>query len=237
MPPAHRKLRRKELKQPDEFTAFFEDAEEWLFNNLRQVIIAAAVVVVVGLVALGAYSYERYYDHLTAQQFYSAFNALSAKQYKLAEREFMDLAASEPGRELGRLARFYLANCYLAENDLPRARDSLVAYLAEAHDPTFRQLALHNLGVVYEKMGDFKKAESMYAEAATMPGPQQADSELGAARMLERQGNRQAAIAAYRRFLEERPFAPQRAGVIETLSELGAPVDASAAPAATPGAR
>jgi tetratricopeptide (TPR) repeat protein len=235
--PTHRKLRRKELKQPDEFLTFFEDAWNFLNENLNQVLISAAVVAGAALIVISVYYYERHRDHLTARQFYQALQALQSKDYKLAEQNFIQLANDEPGRELGRLARFYLAASYLGENNLPRARDALVGYLAEGHNQAFEGLALIDLGIVYERMGDLQKAQKAYEQAASIRGDSAARGELAAARVLARRGERQAAVATYRDFLASHPFAPERQDVVEALAQLGAAPQASPAGAAPPPAK
>jgi predicted negative regulator of RcsB-dependent stress response len=227
MPPTthRRKLTQKELRAPDEFTTFVDSARDFFVNNLTQVIVSAAVVVTVGAIVIGVYYYERHRDAIASTKFYDAITALNAGKNKDAEKQFKQLADEEPGRRLGRLARFYLANAYLADGDLPNARDSLVAFLAEERDPLFRSLALTNLAVVYERMADWKKAAGAYQQAAADPGPEQVRAELGVARMLAKAGDKQGAIAAYRSFLTAHPFAQQRQDVMESLALLGAPAE------------
>jgi len=227
MPPTthRRKLTQKELRAPDEFTTLIDNARDFFFNNLTQVIVSAGVVVAVGAIVIGVYYYERHRDALASTRFYDAITALNAGKNKDAETQFKQLADEEPGRRLGRLSRFYLANSYLADGDLPNARDSLVAFLAEERDPMFRSLALTNLAVVYEKMADWKKAAGAYQQAAADPGPEQVRAELGVARMLAKSGDKQGAISAYRAFLNAHPFAQQRQDVLESLALLGAPAD------------
>src|SRR5271156_7056699 len=127
MPPTkHRpKLTQKELRAPDEFTTFVDNARDFFVNNLTQVIASAVVVALAGAIALGVYYYEVHRDALAATRFYDAITALNAGQNKDAETQFKQLADDEPGRRLGRLARFYLASAYIADGDLPDARDSL----------------------------------------------------------------------------------------------------------------
>jgi len=227
MPPTthRRKLTQKELRAPDEFTTLIDNARDFFFNNLTQVIVSAGVVVAVGAIVIGVYYYERHRDTLASARFYDAITSLNAGKNKDAETQFKQLADEEPGRRLGRLSRFYLANSYLADGDLPNARDSLVAFLAEERDPMFRSLALTNLAVVYEKMADWKKAAGAYQQAAADPGPEQVRAELGVARMLAKSGDKQGAIAAYRAFLNAHPFAQQRQDVLESLALLGAPAE------------
>jgi len=227
MPPTtHRKkLTQKELRAPDDFTAFVESAEQFFLNNLRQVIISSVVVVLVGAIVIGLYYYERHRDAQVSAQFYDAITALNAGKNKDAEAQFKKLAEAEPGRRLGRLARFYMASAYLADGDLPTARDTLVAFLSEERDPTFRSMALTDLAVVYERMADWKKAAEAYRQAAADPGPEQVRAELGVARMLAKSGDKPGAIAAYRSFLTAHPFAQQKQDVMESLALLGAPAE------------
>jgi predicted negative regulator of RcsB-dependent stress response len=227
MPPTthRRKLSQKELRAPDEFTAFVDNARDFLVNNLTQVLISTGLVVLVGAVVIGVYYYERHRDSIASARFYDAITALNAGKNKDAETQFKQLADEEPGRRLGRLARFYLASAYIADGDLPNARDSLVAFLAEERDPLFRSLALTDLAVLYERMAEWKKAAAAYQQAAADPGPEQERAELGVARMLAKSGDKQGAIAAYRTFLAAHPFVQQRQDVLESLALLGAPAE------------
>ncbi len=227
MPPTthRRKITQKELKAPDELTTLVDSARDFLVNNLTQVLISTGVVVLVGAIAIGVYYYERHRDNIASARFYGAITALKAGQNKSAETQFQQLADEEPGRRLGRLARFYMASAYLADGDLANARDALVAFLAEERDPLFRSLALTNLAVVYERMADWKKAAGAYQQAAADSGPEQARAQLGVARMLVQSGDKQGAIAAYRGFLAAHPFAQQRQDVMESLALLGAPAE------------
>ena len=238
MPPTthRRKITQKELKAPDEFTTLIDSARDFFVNNLNQVLISAGIVAAIALIVVAVYYYERHQDRLASAQFYSAITALNAGHNKEAQAQFKKLADEEPGRKLGRLARFYIASAYLADNDLPKARDTLVAFLAEEHDPNFTSLALTDLAVVYERMADWHKAAGAYQQAASVPGPEQVRAELGVARMFAKSGDKTQAIAVYRGFLAAHPFAAQRQDVIESLALLGAPAEPpSAATASTAG--
>ena len=69
-------------------------------------------------------------------------------------------------------------------------------------------------------MGDFKKAQGAYAQAAAIAGPEQTRAELQVARMLTKQGDKSGAIDAYRRYLTTHPFSQDRQTVIEAMAEL-----------------
>ncbi|MGC1677112.1 MAG: tetratricopeptide repeat protein [Candidatus Binataceae bacterium] len=239
MASTRRKISRKELKAPSEFQNIFESAQEFLLANLRQVIISAVIIVVAAGIAIGTYSYERHRDRIAGEAFYGALTALTAKQYKTAEEQFSKLAAAEPDRRIGKLARLYLAQSYIGAGDFLKARDALIGFVADYHDPEFSSLALMDLGVVYEKMGDLPKAQGAYQQAANVPGPEQIRADLAYARLQAAQGNKAGAIQTYRAFLAFRPYARQREEVLESLAMLGAsshPQSAQAPAASASGA-
>ncbi|HXN87340.1 MAG TPA: tetratricopeptide repeat protein [Candidatus Binataceae bacterium] len=228
--PHHKKISRKELKQPDEFQSFVGNAQEFILNNLQQVIVSVSIVVAAGALAVGIYYYELHRDNVAGDRFYNAVVELNNKNYPQAETDFAKLAQDEPGREVGKLSRFYLASAYLNDDQLPKARDTLIAYIPDAKDDLFASMAYEDLGVIYEKMGDFKKAQGAYAQSATIAGPEQMRAELQVARMLMKQGNKIGAINAYQRFLAAHPFSQDRQTVIEAMADLGA-APAEATPA------
>lgn len=219
----HRKLNRKELKQPDEFQSIFETAGNFLELHLKEVILGAVGLVVVSAIAIGFYFHEVHQRHMASDRFYQAFNQLQSHQYGAAEQGLTRLATEYPGRAVGRLANFYLASAYLAQKQPGKARDALRRYLAKDDDTSiFRGTAFNNLAVAYAELGDYKQAEDAYRKAAKISGPAQERAQLGVARMLLKQGERDKAIAAYRNFLARSPFAHQRQSVLETLAGLGA---------------
>ena len=232
MPTAHRKIRRKELKEKDEFLTVVEWVQHFFWSNLTQVLVSAALVAALAVLVVAMYAYSRHRGRMAGEQFYHAFAAFNQKQYDAALQGFTELSDSQPGREVGRLARFYMGASYLAKGDLPRAREALVLFLAEPGDASFKTLAASDVGVIYERTGDFKKAEEYYRQAMSAPGTEGIRAELSVARMLERQGNRTAAISAYQQLIEQHPAAAERQDAVEALASLGAAVPAPESPPA-----
>jgi predicted negative regulator of RcsB-dependent stress response len=225
----YHKLTRKELKQPDEFQTFVSNAQDFLVNNLQQVIVSAAIVLAAGALAVGIYYYEIHRDNVAGDAFFNAITELNQKKYKQAEDDFDKLAREESGREAGKLARFYLGSAYFQDGQLDKARDALVAYVPDAKDDLFASMAYDDLGVIYEKQGDLDKAKGAYAQAAAIVGPEQTRAQLQVAQVMARQGDKAGAIKAYQDFLTANPFGQDRQTVIEALAELGAAPPAGAA--------
>ncbi|MBF6567410.1 MAG: tetratricopeptide repeat protein [Candidatus Binataceae bacterium] len=228
MASTHRKLNRKELKQPDEFMTLAGSAQQYLLSHVSEFFAGIAVIIAAIAVIIGIRFYQQHRAKVAANDFYQAFSALDAKDYPSAEQQFRQLADYAPRLQVGRLAEFYLGTSYLEQNKLAPARDAITAYLKHDPDPMFANLAMMNLGVVYEKLGNLNQALASYRQAAQTPGPEQVRAQLAVARMMVRQGNDQGAIAQYRRFLTENPFAPERQEAMEALASLGVPPSNSA---------
>ncbi len=224
---SHYKIKVKDLKQPDEFVTTVDRIGDYLANNLLQVILAAVAIVALTALIFGYSFYRSHQDRLAANQFYDAITALNHKDFKTAEDGFAALAQSRSGK-LARLAPLFTASAYMSDNKPAQARDALVAYVADSDHRQFKNLALVQLGVAYEDLGDFKKAHDAYVQAAAIPGPVKTTAELGVARTLLSQGDKAGAIAAWRNFLIENPFSTERASVIALLAGQGAaPTDQS----------
>jgi tetratricopeptide (TPR) repeat protein len=196
---------------------------------MTEVLLGAGALLVIVAIALGLFYYEARRGRAASARFDQALSELQGGKYEAAEKELLSLAADEPHRAVGRLANLYLANAYLAQKEPGKARDALTRYLAEDDASLFRGAALDDLAVAYEELGDYKQAEVTYRRASEIEGPEQARAELGMARMLQKQGKRDDAIAVYRDFLAKHPYAPERTLVTGTLAQLGV-APATAAP-------
>ena len=215
------KISRKELKQPDEFQTVFETAVLFFELHLTEVLLGAAALLVVVAIALSFFYYEAQRGRAASARFDQALSELQGGKYESAEKGLSSLAAAEPHRAVGRLANLYLANAYLAQREPAKAREALLRYLAGDDASVFRGAALDDLAVTYEELGDYKQAEATYRQASAIEGPEQARADLGMARMLQKQGKRDEAVAVYRDFLAQHPYAPERTLVMETLAQLG----------------
>jgi predicted negative regulator of RcsB-dependent stress response len=236
MATSHYKIKTKDLKAPDEFVTSVDRIGSYLANNLaRVIVIAAAVILLAGVIFTYAF-YRAHRNQVAADRFYDALTALNHKQYNTAEQGFENLAQTASGTLAG-LAPLYAASAYMSDNKPAQARDALEAYLAESDQLYFKNLALVQLGVADEDLGDFKKAHDAYVQAAAMPGPEKSRAELGVARTLLKQGDNAGAVAAYRNFLAANPFSSERAEVTESMAALTASATESSPPAAPPAAK
>ncbi len=233
MATTHRpKLRRKDLKQPDEFMTVAFTLEHFVEHHLSKVITGAVTVLAVAAALFLIYQHVETVRQRAAEQFYEGFSALSAKDYKTAEQKFDLLIASHPSGKAAALARYYLGLAYFNSGDLTHARQALEEYTQGEGPQSFRELALMDLGVVYEQGGEYAKAAETYRQAAALNGPEANNARVAVARVLQLEGKRDAAISAYQDFLKANPYAPQRDTVVQALANLGvsAPSPGASAP-------
>jgi tetratricopeptide (TPR) repeat protein len=223
MPSRPVKLSRRDLSQPNEFLTLGDRALEFVKAYAKPLGLALGGVLVAIMIGVGIRQYQKHQDRLTAENFYEAFIALQKHQYELAENGFRRLAREHPRRRLGRLAKFYLAMCYMEQGQLVQARSALIEALTSLDDSLFKGMALMDLGSLYEQAGDLKSAQATYREANELRASADSQSaELALARVRAELGEKDAAIKDYRRFLEKHPYAQQRQDVLEALAALGA---------------
>ena len=222
MPTTHRpKIRRKDLRQPDEFMTAAFTVEDFVEHHLRKVLAGVIAVLVVAAAVFLIYQHVSTVHQAAAEQFYEGFSALQAKDYTGAEQKFNALIAEHPSSKAASLARFYLGIAYFNSGDLAHARQALESYTEGEGPDSLRELALMDLGVVYEQMGEYAKAAQTYGRAAALKGPESNDARIAVARALQLDGKRDAAISAYQDFLKANPYAPQRDTVVQALANLG----------------
>ena len=216
------KISRKSLKQSDDFESLFEASGAFIADNLSRILLGAVALVALGVVIFSVSFYRQHQARLAADQFQSAISALDSKDYTKAANGFRAVADDYSGTTLGQLAQLYLASAYVAQNKPAQARDALRSYLDRSDAPPFHQLALMTLGAVSENLRDYHAAGDAYRQAAAIPGPQQGEAQIGAARVLALTADKRGAIAAYRLFLTQNPYSPDRGDVVEALARMGA---------------
>ncbi len=124
------------------------------------------------------------------------------------------------------LAHLYLANSYLATNDLDKAlSEGQRSLAATSPNGFYRQIALVTLATAEEEKKDCKTAVQHYSEAQNISGALQSRAILGKARCAEEIGDTQTAIAAYKEYLKENAGSPLavKLGELEAKSAAALP--------------
>jgi len=205
MPPSKApKIRRKDLRQPDEFESVIGQAWSWVQDHLQLAVGAGAVVLVVALgVALVGRSRVARND-AAAAAFRTAQVSFQAGKFDAAAAAFAAVVSDYAGTSSAHLATLYRAHALARKPDPAAAASAYGDYLTAPDDPPYlRQEALVGLARARAATGDTAGALDAYQQAGALQGPYQVDALLGAARLDEASGRPDRAREVYGRLLKD----------------------------------
>src|SRR6266516_6199621 len=192
------KIRRKDLRKPDEFETLTGQAVAWADEH-RPVgygLVALAVVVLVASLAVGRWRTSR--NEAAAVAFRSAQESFDEGKFQEAAQGFAYVVERYPGAPFGRLAVLYRAHALARQGDQAAAATAYGEYLASAAVPDYlRQEALVGLARAKEAAGDMAGALDAYTQAGALPGAYRDDALLSAARLEQAAGHADLAQAIY----------------------------------------
>ncbi|MBI3770050.1 MAG: tetratricopeptide repeat protein [Deltaproteobacteria bacterium] len=229
------RIRRKELRQPDEFVtlsrrvvAYFEENRTIFFMAVGGTIVLLAAILIFRAVRTSR-------ETGAAQAYAQAHTLLDDKKYLEAATAFQQVADSYSSTSFAILAQLENANVLLMAG---KAGEAALAYqkFLDAGPPTdyLRQAALVRLGHAQEQSDKPADAARAYASAAELPGPYAEEALAGQARTAETTGDAATAKDLYTRFLAKYPESDRRALAMSRLVALGGtPPAERAAPSAT----
>ena len=201
------KIRRKALRQPDEFETLTARAIEWAETN-RQLVIGALAAVLV--VALAGFLFGRYRAGRTEraavafQQAHETFGAGS--KFPEAADAFAAVARDYGSTTYGKLALLYKAHALARQPDAAAAAAAYTEFLATSPEPPYlRQQALVGLAHARESTNYSAGALEAYTQAGALEGAYRIDALLGAARLQQATGHPDAARDIYSKLLQDNP--------------------------------
>jgi predicted negative regulator of RcsB-dependent stress response len=164
-------IRRRQLKEPDEFLTLSRRFLDYARHNERQVSFAVLGLVAVVGAALGVRQYRSWQESKAEAAFGGARRDFAARNFETAAAGFKRVASNWPGTSHGRLAFLYLGNSYAELGRIPDAEDAFQQALRHDSDDLLLQIAHYNLGVLKMKSGDKAAAATELGVAAAEPGP------------------------------------------------------------------
>jgi tetratricopeptide (TPR) repeat protein len=220
------KIRRKDLRQPDEFETLTGQALAWAEEH-RQLLLAAVGIVLViaaGVLLVGRARAAR--NEAAATDFRAAHELFQASKWPEAATAFDDVTIKYPSAPFGRLARLYRGHALARGGDAAAAANAYTDYVASEPDAAYlRQEALAGLGRAKEGVGDTAGALDAYTQASELDGPYRTDAMLGAARMHERAGAADKARDIYVKLQAENPQGDLRALLASKVPPAKPPVE------------
>jgi len=238
VPTGRKHLTRHEMKQ-DEFVSWIQSASLWIEGNRNTVLGIAGGVVVIIAAVIGVIAWRQ-----SEQE--KAFTLLGRVQ-KIARQPIAGDGASAPGafatakdraaavveaadtmlRTYGRgpasdWARYHRAAALLEMGRKDEAAETLAPVLQSADPGLLSSLSRLLSGRIEEARGNYDKAASEYALAATTAGPDFPPEValMDQARCLSSAGKTQDALAAYQKILDTYPASPLASKISQRIQEL-----------------
>ena len=198
------KVRRKDLRKPDEFETLTAQVLDWADANRSLVGAVVAGVLVVAAIVLGVSRWRAIRNESASVDFQAAHERFVAGAFADAARGFDQVATEYPSAPFGRLAGVYRAHALARSGDAAGAAKAYAAYLAGSPPTDYlRQEALTGLARAKEASGDTKEALDAFTQAGAIAGPFRTDALLGAARLHEAAGEADKAREIYASLLRD----------------------------------
>ena len=164
-------IRRRQLKEPDEFLTLSRRFLEYARQHEREVTLAALGLVAVVALALGVRWYRSWEEGKAEAAFGAARRDFTAQRFDSAAEGFRRVTSNWPRTSHGRLAFVYLGNSYAELGKTKEAQDAFQQALQQDSDDLLRQIAHYNLGLLKMKAADKAGAATELGAAATADGP------------------------------------------------------------------
>jgi predicted negative regulator of RcsB-dependent stress response len=221
---SHKRVTRKDLRQPDWFQVATERAFE-IYKHHSGKVIAAVSAFIFLLIVLWAWDFYRDRQNLKAsEEFGRAAGFYQAEKYREAIAAFENVATFR-WSHYARFAHLYQANSYLALNELDKALAGAQRFLAATADNSlYRQIALVTLASIEERKGQVKEALQHYSQAERINAAFRVKATLGKARTSEQTGDLKAALGAYREYVKENGASPFGLKIAELEAKIGSEV-------------
>ena len=205
MATASKRITRKQLRQPDWFQVSSGNALEYFSRHQGLVIAALAGVLLLGAAIWGWQLFKQRQNAAAAREFTKAMELYQSEKHGDAIAAFENVKSYRWSR-YAVLAHLYLANSYLAINDLDRAvSDAQRSLAATRPNSLYRQIALITLATAEEQKKQCKVAIEHYSAAQNIGAALQSRAILGKARCAEELGDAKTALAAYKEYLNDNP--------------------------------
>jgi tetratricopeptide (TPR) repeat protein len=201
--------------------------------SLRTLGIGAAIVVGIVLLGGAVWFWNETQQHRGSTAYAQAFVRHRASEgpqatpeaRQAATRDFEAILAAYPSNQMAPQAAYLLGNLRYASGQYDGARAAYQVTIARAGAGTVNTLARAGMGYAWEAERKFPEATQAFEAALADLKPsafyyEELLSDL--ARVQEQGGQKDAAIATYRRMLKDLPRSPRAAEIRNRLGSLGA---------------
>ena len=203
------RIRRKDLKRPDEFVTVTTQVLAWSREHQRM-LTGVGAVVGVAIVAVSAVIGVRTARVRDANIDLARALAVYREPAKTAEaaKQLAEVSDRWSGTTAGDVAQLLAAATELRRDNVDSALTMLQAAAGREWPPYLKQQLLMTWGAALEKKGQGPDAISKYAEAASVGGPYTFEALLAQAHAQEAAGDKTKAQALYEQIKRDFPDAP-----------------------------
>jgi hypothetical protein len=195
------KIRRKDLRRPDEFVEVTGRVWQWILARRRLVASVAGVTLALLAAVVGTQQYRQHRLDRAADGFRKAVALFSAGDAPAAVGALQAVTDAGPYAALSDL---YRGHALLRAKDGSAAAEAFAAASEESDLPPYlRQEALYGRAFALDQAGDSALALEHYVEAAALAGPYRVDARLRAAQLTEAKGALDEARALYQLAVED----------------------------------
>ena len=158
-----RKIKRKELKEPDKFQSFFRKIIKYISENRNKLLLFSGIFVLVILSSWGWYFYRSNYEENAWKKYSSILGSYhkdnNSETYLNAIARYEELVKKYPNSNAAVNARYSVGNIYFKLGEIDKSTNAYRKFIEkspEAND--LATLAHIGLGYCYEAKGDFANA-------------------------------------------------------------------------------
>ena len=212
---ARRKIRRKDLKKPDEFITLSAKIITWCRDNIRLIMGAMGGIILLMLISAGVFAFKTEKE-AKARTLYQEALALypaatsgkpSFAEYAAVATKLEEVKSHYGSTAVGTNALVDLGNVYFKSGDYDKAISCYMDFLARTDlKNALHDLVLESLGGTYEAKGSYEEALEVYQQLANEGAlAYQAQAQLYLGRVYEAIGDRDKAMSHYENYLDENP--------------------------------
>jgi tetratricopeptide (TPR) repeat protein len=210
---AKTRIRRKDLKKPDEFVTQTGKALEWISAHYQIVAAALGGLVLIGGVMGVTSAFHSARDRDANSDLALAMASLRGSDLSSAATSLTDIAQRWRDAPVADLAALLAANTEirLGRNDSAITQLSALLSDSSAELPSYlRQQVLVAWGSASEEKADWTTAAAKYQAASDLSGPYTAQAVFAEARAREKLGENERATELYRKLYDQFPEFPDR---------------------------
>ena len=161
-----KRITKKTLKE-DKLVTFYFNAQTWVSENSKIIIIGAAAIVIIFVVSLFYTNSKTKSESSASVELTQAVRAFQENDIQKALPLLNNIVENYGNTQSGKLARFYLANSFYKNGDYENALKNFKKFSSGfSGDDLIKSSAMAGIAACYEQQGDYVNAAEQYEKTA-----------------------------------------------------------------------